>query len=414
MKTLLPFLFLSLTISGYSQRQLLGQTQRNYYPSGNVFQDSMKYIYAGQEGAFESMIPKFKFNGQRLSYDLGVQDALVVHCLTQIKRSGFTYNTPIQTQENYTLENDLITQTLFETNSNLRELHEYDADGNRVLTIVENRVTGGPWELYKRYEYSFDADGNSLTFTRYMNYPNPFIHYTDTTWYLAGTDKVSMRISYMNNFATNTPKPSLKSVSSFNGDNIEYIDNFSWVAIDSTWQWTQRSVYLYDAENFCVDEKRYNVIDSVLELTHFNQDVYSYTPTDNISEVVSYDGLGQLIVREFFDYDTYEFIKNRQIYEFDSSGDSTLIENQNFYFDGFLDVKENELESISIYPNPTTGSVKLQLDFELINVTLYNELGQLLLEQNNSELDLSHLDSGVYIIKGETKNGGFQKKVVKK
>ncbi len=412
MKTLLLFfLCIGSAISGLAQRQLLGQTQRNYYPGGDVFQDSLKYVYAGQEGSFNSLVPKNIISGVGLTFDIGYQNNLIVHCLSQIKRSGFTYSTPFQTVDNNILDNGLVIQT--NNNATSRYLYEYDANGNRLSSTHETYSSANGWAILSKIEYSYEANGSLHSRTSFNYTPQIYVHSSDTIWYMIGTDKMISSIRHTNDLPSYTPIPVYKSEASFNADNIEFIDNFSMTS-QGTWDWTHRNVYLYNAENLCVDLKKYAVVDSVLDLAHFSQEAFLYTPTNNISERIRYDALGEIVEKEFFNYDAFEFIKNRQIYEFDSSGDSTLVENQNFYFDGFLDVKENELESISIYPNPTTGSVKLQLDFELINVTLYNELGQLLLEQKNSEIDLSHLNSGVYIIKGETKNGSFQKKVIKK
>jgi Zn-dependent metalloprotease len=64
----------------------------------------------------------------------------------------------------------------------------------------------------------------------------------------------------------------------------------------------------------------------------------------------------------------------------------------------------SELDNTTIFPNPTTGKITVQSNSEITTLELYNVNGQLMKKQNtgqknNSELDLSFYQSGIYILK---------------
>jgi len=82
-------------------------------------------------------------------------------------------------------------------------------------------------------------------------------------------------------------------------------------------------------------------------------------------------------------------------------------------------VNENSLSSLSLYPNPTTGNVFIDLG-ELkqdVKATLTNSIGQVVLTQNyvstksiNFDIDLP---KGLYFLTLETDGEVFSKKIIK-
>lgn len=106
--------------------------------------------------------------------------------------------------------------------------------------------------------------------------------------------------------------------------------------------------------------------------------------------------------------------KTRIVIFFDTqtaaSADASLdiFEIDDFEFGSFatLDNDNNHLlNSLSFYPNPTIGLVKIQGGDKLSNVKVYSIDGQLIKKANNTNsIDLSYLRNGIYII--EIKNEG--------
>jgi hypothetical protein len=76
-------------------------------------------------------------------------------------------------------------------------------------------------------------------------------------------------------------------------------------------------------------------------------------------------------------------------------------------------------EKINVYPNPTSGILNIS-NLDLIkvkNITIYNQLGQILLENKNSinQIDVSNLSEGLYILTIETNdNKKYSESFIKK
>lgn len=83
------------------------------------------------------------------------------------------------------------------------------------------------------------------------------------------------------------------------------------------------------------------------------------------------------------------------------------------YANGAADRKDisNNLEKISIYPNPTTSTITIQAE-NIQNVNLYNLQGKLIYEGNDNEVDLGVEARGIYIVNVTTNKGVAVEKVV--
>ena len=68
-------------------------------------------------------------------------------------------------------------------------------------------------------------------------------------------------------------------------------------------------------------------------------------------------------------------------------------------------IEENEsVSNISVYPNPARDILNIAGTNGDCTVTIFAPTGQILILENNERINVSHLQSGVYIIKIE--NGG--------
>ena len=81
-----------------------------------------------------------------------------------------------------------------------------------------------------------------------------------------------------------------------------------------------------------------------------------------------------------------------------------------------LSVSENfALSNLKTYPNPTTSFVTIQSDLEIENIAVYNQVGQLVSNQKNTQVDLSNVASGIYILHLDFENGQKSvQKIIKK
>ena len=81
-----------------------------------------------------------------------------------------------------------------------------------------------------------------------------------------------------------------------------------------------------------------------------------------------------------------------------------------------LSVQENGLEGISIYPNPTTGELRItNYELGITNVEIFDIYGKKQKAESRKQniVDISNLATGVYFIKISTEAGELVKKVVK-
>jgi len=84
--------------------------------------------------------------------------------------------------------------------------------------------------------------------------------------------------------------------------------------------------------------------------------------------------------------------------------------------DPSLSVKENLIGSFKIYPNPAQDHI--QIDSNSINISsveMYNIIGKRLISEKNlveNKLDISSLNSGVYLLKINALEGSLVKKII--
>ena len=68
-----------------------------------------------------------------------------------------------------------------------------------------------------------------------------------------------------------------------------------------------------------------------------------------------------------------------------------------------------------LYPNPTSGTVTIQSDSEIENISVYNQVGQLLSNQKSAQIDFSNMACGIYIMHIDFTDGQTTiEKIIKK
>jgi len=82
---------------------------------------------------------------------------------------------------------------------------------------------------------------------------------------------------------------------------------------------------------------------------------------------------------------------------------------------GFMDIANEEL-NVTLYPNPTSGSVKVFSDNEIQRVTVFSMYGQMVLDKEmnafEATIDLSNLTTGTYMVRIATNNGISTKNLI--
>ncbi|MCL2040800.1 MAG: T9SS type A sorting domain-containing protein, partial [Bacteroidales bacterium] len=85
---------------------------------------------------------------------------------------------------------------------------------------------------------------------------------------------------------------------------------------------------------------------------------------------------------------------------------------------GIGDVETWHAASLQVYPNPTSGTLRVTSDeLRVTNVEIFDIVGKACNEsrvtRNENEMDISFLPSGIYFLKIQTADGVVTRKVVK-
>lgn len=84
------------------------------------------------------------------------------------------------------------------------------------------------------------------------------------------------------------------------------------------------------------------------------------------------------------------------------------------YYDGTVGINESAVNSINLYPNPANDSFTIEAE-SIQHVMVYNTIGQLVHSQNcegnSTVVNLSGVDTGIYMVKVVTANGESVQKV---
>jgi hypothetical protein len=98
-------------------------------------------------------------------------------------------------------------------------------------------------------------------------------------------------------------------------------------------------------------------------------------------------------------------------YSFTVTEDVELVAN----FEEGVGIVETVLPNINVYPNPTTGKLRIEgEELRIENVVAYDVFGKIQkIEKLKNAIDISHLSTGIYFVKIRTEAGEVVKKVLK-
>jgi len=96
------------------------------------------------------------------------------------------------------------------------------------------------------------------------------------------------------------------------------------------------------------------------------------------------------------------------VYETDHYEDGLLM-TFNIETPGYVSLEETSKNSILLYPNPASDFIHLQSDDKWVKLCIYSITGQLVEEirniNNSANIDISHLEIGIYLLRTMNING---------
>ena len=100
----------------------------------------------------------------------------------------------------------------------------------------------------------------------------------------------------------------------------------------------------------------------------------------------------------------------------DSSGKWSIYDSKDFTVNGVLGIKDDVFKIVSVYPNPFQDKINLDSPgMNVIGINVYDMTGKTVYTalKPTAKLDLSHLQSGIYIMNVKTDKGDASYRIIK-
>ena len=96
---------------------------------------------------------------------------------------------------------------------------------------------------------------------------------------------------------------------------------------------------------------------------------------------------------------------------------STLLESDyidSVYCFGFaIGIEEEKQSNLNLFPNPTTGKIKVDIQKNIKRILIINQTGKIIKEnKEKTEIDFSNFPKGIYFVKVITEQGEFVEKII--
>lgn len=77
-----------------------------------------------------------------------------------------------------------------------------------------------------------------------------------------------------------------------------------------------------------------------------------------------------------------------------------------YEYNSALSVSDNNMSTtFSVYPNPTRGILNITTEEQLEKIEVYNYIGQKVIESTQLQINITQLNSGMYLLKVYGENG---------
>jgi cytochrome c553 len=151
------------------------------------------------------------------------------------------------------------------------------------------------------------------------------------------------------------------------------------------------------------------------DVVHYHVPMNSYTGVLNVSARVYYQSLPPKWMEEMFSMNSAEIDTFRNM--FNAADRNPVLVGEQYLGNLFVNVDEEDLEPITIYPNPVTGGLvwlKNPSNQRITNINVYHVNGQLVqtISKQTDQIQLPD-QPGMYVIEIETKKNRFIEKVIR-
>lgn len=292
----------------------------------------------------------------------------------------------------------------------------YNENNDIILSETQDwDETTETWENISQASYTYNDD-NNLEFWTIRSYnSNTMLFeeiYRRVYIYYAGSSNVDTEIQQLKNTNTNSWVNNKKTKYTYTTGLETLRVESDWDSNNNTWIDNRRFTTTYNSNNLIDLVTIENKNDTAWDL--YSQSIYTYSANNLLTNVISQGRSGSIWVnweRILYNYDTNE---NRI---------SSIYENWNSSITDFMPYLKLELtysiaEPLSIttfetynfklYPNPVKDILHLEFNSVLGNDTIIQlftidgkliKVENLILGQNQFQLNVNHLQKGIYLLK---------------
>ena len=458
----------------------ISRADLTFYPNGLIKTYTDEYlaekitVFYNQQG-YQTQLIRFK-------YELGnwVEDSkeelIYNNANLPITYKYFIYNNSISNWElNYTenkiydTSNNLLTTINSRKNGSIFENEDKKelAYNSNNLPILEAyyRWKNNAWFPLSKTEGTYDANGNKLSETWSMTDSTTLIkqrkeEYTYTTF-----DEPEMGINYEwdTTFQLWTKMDSTWKV--YNSTKLLATDTtFRWTGLNwefnnlneyaynqngqilleenkllnmGLFQVNTRTVYQYDAANRRVLYENYfrNDFDNYLTYNYksenfyssngdFGYNIHSRGQDSSWIALSKYENyfdpntqVDDIVPNNWFWWKPFQLLRSKSYHY--TNNQSVLADTTAYYYSDIINsIPSIENETVTVYPNPTTGILILSGEIESgVSLDLVNMAGEIVRTyvstSSNLRVNISNLVPGVYFLRIQNKNGVIIKKVLK-
>lgn len=343
--------------------------------------------------------------------------------------------------ERYAYNEDMLlkaTEILLEDGIELKDSITYDA-ANNPIKLDRYQLLEGAWAHVSYIEYTYDANGNRLSRSNYNSFGGPvftlggvYNYYYENNrlanWELlfGGTDLVEVcTLTYnedgllieelaQDTWSSGTMEDSWKIVYQYNSDGTlhtsaqSFWSGASWDVAGSEW-------FFYDDNKNCIKW------DHKIGTTVTNRNEYEYDLDYTVEQLVlpynpeSDSETGRLVEME-------NMVTLRKWYTEDNLGELVYVCDYIYDYDfiGTVGVSDHTFnaDNLRMYPNPAADVVAFASDNAIItDIQVLDTTGKAVLKASNlnnkeTSIDVSNLQSGVYFMRLSTSRGMVTEKLV--
>ena len=380
----------------YNNSDLLTKLQMEEW-DGNGWVDVMRTIRVYDENKNQTSIKhEIWFEGSWITQGLSTYTYDANHnVLTETNQSA--YGTPL-------------------TNS-LKKIFTYDNKNNKLTETTQNWINNDWVDSYNIVK-TYDNRNNLLTSTSQIQQMGDWLNLSLLKNTYDANDNITEILS--------------RSWNVNDWENI-YIVNYTYNAqgnelseIYQDWEngeWLKRSktAYTYNASNFIQTELNYSWDGDWINDLKTN---YTYDASGTSIRAEEQTRLENAWYRSELSnitFYSYNYMKSFSSKSFDEDGVTVNSGDSAYYYYRPAPNGINELSDgrMTVYPNPTKGKLTLSSTDKINGYQIFNSVGEIILSESNTNfqektIDLSHYSRGIYVVRINTGNQAFTRKIILK